>query len=113
MAGDRAAVSSLVLKIPDIDARQATFENIPFVRRYRWHPLRVARQPPTFLLPHWRLRGTSELKFPACSIGCDARDPTWRSRTGSTEDSYLFALRYDLPPETPWPLQLGRDILEK
>src|SRR3546814_3404720 len=65
MAGDRAAVSSLVLKIPDIDARQATFENIPFVRRYRWHPLRVARQPPTFLLPHWRLRSeehTSELQ---------------------------------------------------
>src|SRR3546814_3340197 len=97
MAGDRAAVSSLVLKIPDIDARQATFENIPFVRRYRWHPLRVARQPPTFLLPHWRLRGTSELKFPACSIGCDARDPTWRSLTGSTDDASLFALRYELP----------------
>src|SRR3546814_6726848 len=64
LAGDRAAVSSLVLKIPDIDARQATFENIPFVRRYRWHPLRVARQPPTFLLPHWRRseEHTSELQ---------------------------------------------------
>src|SRR3546814_18714872 len=86
LAVDRAVVSIFVIKIPDIDSRQATFENIPFVRRYRWHPLRVARQPPTCLLPHWRLRGTSELKVPACSIGCDARDPTWRSLTGSTDD---------------------------